>query len=364
MGMSAGYELTRRGLMTLLIDAFDPPHTMGSHHGEPRLIRHAYSGGPAYIKMALRADERWRELEATSGEKLLERSGVLNMADVGVYSFDDRLEDAIALGVYIDLIDAAEIRRLWPGIHVPEHFVGMYEPNAGYLYSEKCVSAYKKLALDAGATLLANTIVTGVKAENSFVTVQTKDDAYVAGQVILSAGAWFKTLEPFVRLPIRAVRKVVGWFETSDASFDAGFFPGFTLATDNGDYYGFPSIGGAGLKIGRHDTGIEWQPGEDIAQFGAYPEDEDDLRRTLEAIMPGAAGKLLKGTVCKYEFTPDDNFIIDSHPEHANVWLAGGFSGHGFKFSSVVGEILADLVEHRKSKQDLSLFKASRFVYK
>ncbi|MFC5653843.1 N-methyl-L-tryptophan oxidase [Paenibacillus solisilvae] len=362
MGMSAGYELARRGMKTLLIDAFDPPHPHGSHHGEPRLIRHAYSGGEAYVRMALRADERWLELEKLTGEKLLERSGVLNMADPAVYSYEVRREAASSFGVQVEWLSGQEIHKRWPNLTLPDHYRGMYEPDAGFLYSEKCVAAYKRLALEAGADWLPHTFVTGIKPEQGSVKVETEGETFAAGHVILSAGAWFKTLEPFITLPIRTIRKVVGWFETADDSFHSDVFPGFTLGGQDGVYYGFPSIDGAGVKIGRHDTGPDWKPGEIPAPFGAYPEDENDLRRVLENFMPGAAGKLLRSAVCKYEHTPDDDFIIDFHPQHPNVLLVGGFSGHGFKFASVVGEISADLIEHRKSGQDLQLFAVSRFA--
>lgn len=362
MGMSAGYHLASRGVKTLLIDAFDPPHTHGSHHGEPRLIRHAYHGGESYIRLALHADEKWRELEQLAGEKLLERSGVLNLADERHYSFEGRAADAEAAGVAVEMLDAAEIRRRWPELAVPDSFRGMYEPNAGYVYSEKCVAAYRRLALDAGATLLTNTFVRDVKvAGSAFAFVATPNEVYHADNVILCAGAWFSTLQPFVHVPVRPVRKAVGWFETKGGGFDAGRFPGFTLATEHGGYYGFPDIAGAGLKIGRHDGGIEWKPGEPLAPFGAYPEDEADLRRALDAFMPKAAGRLVRGAVCKYEMTPDEHFIIDANPAYPNVLLAGGFSGHGFKFASAVGEILADLVTKRETDHDLSLFSYWRF---
>lgn len=334
MGMSAGYELARRGHKVLLFDAFDPPHTAGSHHGETRLIRHAYHGGDTYVKLALRADELWRDVEAASGEKLLERSGVINFADPALYSYDVRKDAAETNQLRVEWLDAEEIRRRWPAITIPDHFKGMYEPNAGYLYSEKCVTAYKRLALQEGAAMLTDTLVTEVQAESSGITIRTKDDIFIAGQVILSAGAWFKTLGSIFTLPIRTVRKVVGWFETNSSNFDAGVFPGFSLVSKEGVYYGFPSIGRGGLKIGRHDTGTDWEPGQAAAPFGAYPEDEQDLRLALETFMPGAAGRLLQSAVCKYELTPDDNFIIDTHPQYANVIVAGGFSGHGFKFSS------------------------------
>jgi len=369
MGMSAGYELARRGLKTLLIDAFDPPHAEGSHHGDTRLIRHVYGGGPTYVKLALRADERWRELEEASGEKLLARTGVLNVADFERYGYADRFGDAREHGVPFEDLDADGIRERWPGVRVGPGFRAMYEPNAGVLFSDKCVAAYRRLAVAAGAELLTGTFVTDVRAEGGTATVRTDKGEFYAGHAILTAGAWFRTLEPFVRLPLRAVRKVVGWFEPvggagagGDGAFEAGRFPGFTYGDESGGYYGFPSFDGSGVKIGRHDAGLTWRPGEPVAPFGALPEDEGDLRRALEAFLPGAAGRLVRGAVCKYEMTPDDHFVIDVHPEHPNVLLAGGFSGHGFKFASAVGERLADRVETGDWGADLSLFSLARFA--
>lgn len=362
MGMSAGYELARRGQRTLLLDAFDPPHAMGSHHGEPRLIRHAYSGGRTYVEMALRADRLWTELEEESGEKLLERSGVANLSDPSVYRFEGRIEDALACGVETEILDADEIRRRWSGFQVPDNYVAMHEPNAGYLYSEKCVAAYKKLAIRAGAELKVNSPVTSIDPGTGFVAVSTKDETFLGSHVIVSPGAWFGAFSSLIDLPIRPVRKVVGWFEPRNDSFNAGSFPGFTFGTEHGGYYGFPSIDGAGVKIGRHDGGAEWKIGEQPAPFGHYPDDEGDLRRALDALLPSASGKLLRSAVCKYEFTPDDNFIIDVHPEHPNVLVAGGFSGHGFKFSSVVGELLANRVTSGEWGMNVGLFSATRFA--
>lgn len=361
MGMSAGYELSRRGLKTLLIDAFDPPHAQGSHHGDTRLIRHVYSGGPDYVKLALRADELWQELEGVSGEKLLERTGVLNLFDPSVYSYGDRFQYSAELGVPFEELSTEQVRDRWPSLRVPDSYRAMYEPNAGLLYSDKCVTAFRKLALQTGARLLTDTFVTRIEPSASFVTVHTDKGVYAASSVILSAGAWFRTLEPFVRLPIRAVRKVVGWFEPGTTAYDADRFPGFTFGDETGGYYGFPSVGGSGVKIGRHDTGGEWKPGEELAPFGTAPEDEEDLRRALDAFLPGAAGRLLRGSVCKYEHTPDEHFIIDRHPEHANILLAGGFSGHGFKFASVVGELLANRIELGRWGREIERFSVSRF---
>ncbi|MBJ6363727.1 N-methyl-L-tryptophan oxidase [Paenibacillus sp. GCM10012307] len=362
MGMSAGYHLARSGLRTLLIDAFDPPHQEGSHHGEPRLIRHAYHGGPAYIAMALRAHELWRELEELTRTELLVQSGVLNLSAESIYSYQQRVEDAQDLDLGIEYLNADEINKRWPVIQLTDDFKGLYEPRAGYLYSEQCVRSYRQAALAEGAELLTYAEVEHIEVNERFAAVRIKDGrTFYADHAILSAGAWFSTLKGFIDLPIRPVRKVVGWFEPSTSAFDADRFPGFTLNSPYGGYYGFPSIGGAGLKIGRHDTGEGWLPGQPLKPFGSLPEDEGDLRAALEAYMPQAAGTLLRGAVCKYEFTPDDDFIIDRHPQYPNVLLAGGFSGHGFKFSSVVGEILADLVNKGSTSLDISKFAVSRF---
>lgn len=362
MGMSAGYQLARQGMRTLLIDAFDPPHGEGSHHGEPRLIRHAYSGHPAYTDMAVRAHELWNELEQHAEEQLLVQSGVLNIADPALHSFADRIEEAARHGVHAEKLDAAEIGKRWKGLRLPEHFEAMYEPAAGYLQSEACVQAYKRLALAYGAELLTHTAVCGITARRNSVVVHTRNGKYHSARLILTAGAWFGTLSPFITLPVKAVRKTVGWFETGSAEFRSGRFPGFTLHDGIGAYYGFPDIGGAGLKIGRHDTGQEWKPGESFLPFGSLSEDEADLRETLGRYMPDACGRLLQGKACKYELTPDEDFIIDRHPHYPHIVVAGGFSGHGFKFASVVGEICTRLVMDEPPGQDIRPFALSRFA--
>jgi len=360
-GMSAGYYLARRGARVLMIDAFDPPHQEGSHHGETRLIRHAYKKGPAYIPMALRADELWQELEQETETTLLVRSGVLNIADPEHYSFRNRPEDARSYGVSVEMLDAAEMRKRWPGLALPDRFIGMYEPQAGYLYSERCISVYRRLAVAAGAKLVTRTPVLQISAEEEGVKVETEGGVFRAEKALVSVGAWFANLEPFISLPLQPLRIPVGWFETEPFHFQAGHFPGFTLHTAEGGYYGFPDMGGGGLKIGKHDGGREWRPGQEMVPFGTYAEDEGNFRRVLQTYMPKAAGRLLKSSVCRYEFTPDEDFIIDRHPAYPNVLLAGGFSGHGFKFASVIGEIAADLLLEGETRFDLSPFALSRF---
>nr|WP_255654424.1 N-methyl-L-tryptophan oxidase [Cohnella sp. REN36] len=361
MGMSSGHHLARRGLRTLLIDAFDPPHDQGSHHGDTRLIRHAYDGAAAYVSLALRADALWRELEEAAGTLLLHRTGVLNLAPEDSGQLRTKAARSAEFGLSAERLSAREIEARWPGFRPPQNFVGLYEPEAGYLSSERAVSAFRSQAVAHGAAILPYTRVESLQVADGRVSARTNNGTFHAEAVILSAGAWFKTLEPFISLPIRPVRKTVGWFEADASFYGDDRFPGFTYRGPEGEYYGFPSIAGSGLKIGRHDTGAAWNPGEALAPFGGLPEDEADLRRALDAFLPRASGRLLHSAVCKYEVTPDEDFIIDRHPAYANVLLAGGFSGHGFKFASVVGEILADLAATGASERDISPFSLQRF---
>ncbi|MEK8129252.1 N-methyl-L-tryptophan oxidase [Paenibacillus filicis] len=363
MGMSAGYYLAQRNLHVLLIDRFDPPHTSGSHNGDTRLIRHAYPGSLTYTEMALRSDQLWTELEEASGETLLVRSGVLNLGSEELSMIGEKKKRAQQFGLDVELVSAADISVRWPGIALPAGYAGVYERNAGYLFSEACVRAYRQQALALGAELLPNTAVTGIQAgTDGSVSVQTSSGTFSAKKAVVSLGAWFGGLEGLPPLPIRPVRKAVGWFEAPEALYDVAHFPGFTITDTSGaGFYGFPSVDGSGVKIGRHDRGQDWAPGQPFEPFGHYPEDEAELRAGLEALFPQAAGRLLRGAVCKYEFTPDEDFIIDLHPQNRNIVIAGGFSGHGFKFASAVGEIAADLLTEGRSRFDLSPFSLGRF---
>ncbi|GED72741.1 hypothetical protein BRE01_64430 [Brevibacillus reuszeri] len=234
IGISAGYQLAKRGLRILLIDLFDPPHQQGNHHGDTRLIRHAYSGGSAYIKLALQADQLWQELEELTQTQLLVRSGVMNVTDTKRISFAERIADATRLGVKVEHLQAEEISRRWPGFRLPETSEGMYEPEAGFLFSERCIAAYRSLALAEGAELLVHTPVERILVEEDGVRVQTHYGFHYASQLIISVGAWLQTLERFLALPVRFVRKTVGWFQTAPHSFHQDVFLGFTLETEYG----------------------------------------------------------------------------------------------------------------------------------
>ncbi|WP_409342908.1 N-methyl-L-tryptophan oxidase [Paenibacillus sp. MBLB4367] len=360
MGMAAGYYLTQRGADPLLIDAFDPPHSEGSHHGESRIIRHAYSMDDAYVPLALRAQRLWNELERDTG-RLFTKTGVLRVGSAGSAYLSEQAAAAARYNVPIEALSADEMARRWPGIRVPEGMAGHFEPEAGVLSPESCLCAYRMMAEVHGADLLMNTKVQNIRIGSRDATVVTAAGEFTAERLIVSAGAWTNRLLAGLRLPLLVLRKTVGWFQADEALFRSAAFPAFIINDASGDYYGFPSLNGSGLKVGRHDGGQRIAPDAPQLPFGFYEEDVKDLRRLLEAYFPQAsASKLLKGSVCKYTMTPDEHFIVDSHPEHPHVWIAAGFSGHGFKFASAIGEMLSQLACDGKSELDRSIFAMMR----
>jgi N-methyl-L-tryptophan oxidase len=226
------------------------------------------------------------------------------------------------------------------------------------------VSAYRKLAAMHGATLCTGATVTGVAWHGpDSVGVTTRDgERFAAQALIVCAGKWTGTLlaQLGIALPVTRVRKNFAWFGPAPG-FDADHFPGFGIMTEAGQFYGFPDLAGEGLKVGRHDGGQPVAAEAELAPFGAEPTDLGDLQGFLEQFLPGA-GTLRMGKICEYDVTPDEHFIIDTLPACPNVQVATGFSGHGFKFASAIGEALAERVTQGASRADLAPFSLGRFA--
>ncbi|MFJ3387877.1 MULTISPECIES: N-methyl-L-tryptophan oxidase [unclassified Lysinibacillus] len=359
MGMAAGYNLAKAGKNVLMLDAFNPPHEEGSHHGETRIIRFAYGEGASYVPFVKRAGELWKELAMLTDEALFLQTGVMNVGEEAHPFIQNVKTSAKLYDLSLEQYSASEAMEKWPGLSLPEDFVVCFEPTAGVLRVEDCISAYKKLAIEAGATLHTNEKVQNIKA-GEIVRVQTANNIYEAKHLIVTAGAWatelLQTMD--IAIPVTPTRKTFAWFEADEQLYHEEIFPAYCFEFADSMYYGFPSIDGAGLKLGRHDGGEAINPNDPLRPFDE--QDLIDLQNFINRFMP-KHGALKFGKTCKYSMTPDEDFIIDFLPEYRNIVIAAGFSGHGFKFSSAVGEVLADLTLNGKSKQDLSLFKLSRF---
>ncbi|NRD79791.1 N-methyl-L-tryptophan oxidase [Bacillus sp. BRMEA1] len=360
MGMAAGYYLSKLGMKVLLIDAHNPPHDKGSHHGETRIIRHAYGEGSQYVPLVLRAQQLWDQLEQESDMKLFLHTGVLCAGDPKSSFVKGAVDSGRKYTLPIEHLSKEEIEYRWRGFSLPEGFSGCYEPNSGVLFSEQCIAAFRKLGLENGMTYLPFTKVEKIEMNANGAVIQTDLETYFADFTIVSAGAWSGKIlkQTGLDLPLRPVRKTVSWVECSQELYDSQVFPAYTFDLLDAHYYGFPSINGSGVKVGRHDGGQPIDPDVQISPYGQS--DEEEIRSFLHKCLPNANGPLRKGSTCKYTLTPDEDFILDRHPEHQHLFIAAGFSGHGFKFSSVVGEIISQVITEGKTPFDLSSFKINR----
>jgi N-methyl-L-tryptophan oxidase len=361
MGMAAGYFLSKSGKKTLLLDSFNPPHNKGSHHGETRIIRYAYAEGEEYVPFILKAQELWNDLERATGKQLFIQTGVLSVG----YEESDFIQNIISsakkYSLPLDVIDSNEVHNRWSGITLPNDFIGCFEPTSGVLKCEESIKAYQELAELNGATILTNSRVRGISIRDDRVTIKTDEQTFYSDALVVSAGAWSGNLLSMLDLdiPLTPVRKTFAWFDANENIYNHNRFPAFAFETSQGLYYGFPSIDGFGLKVGRHDGGNQINPDEMMIGFGEIAEDEEDLVQFLNQYIPDIR-QLKYGKTCMYTLTPDDKFIIDLHPKYSNVAIAAGFSGHGFKFSSAVGQALSNLIISGKNEIDISQFSINR----
>ena len=361
MGSAAAYHLAKRGQKVLGLEAFEQNHANGSSHGEHRIIREAYFEAPEYVPLIQRAYTLWRELEDESGQDLLQITGGLLLGDPDSEVVTGSVESARQHGLAYELLQPDDVRQRFPGFHLPEGLVAVFEPNAGYLRPEACVSAYLELARTHGADLRFNEPVTGWEADDDGVTVTTASASYRAASLAIAAGPWTGELLAELDLPLTVVRIVNAHFGSTDPeTFDQRQCPIYIWEVPEGTYYGFPHIPGSGLKLGRHDR-HDPTTARTIDR-GVRDAEVDDLRNMLDLYMPGASGEVLKTLTCMYTVTPDLHFILDRHLRYPNVAYGCGFSGHGFKFASVIGEILADLAADGETSHPIGFLSAGRFV--
>ncbi len=357
VGAAAGWYATQAGLRVLMIDRAHPPHQDGSHHGETRIIRHACGEGACYVPMALRAQQLWDELEQQCGERIMQRSGVINLAPASSQFIQNVRQSAEQFTLPVELLSGEDVSRRWPQLTVPEGYIGIFEPKSGYLKSEEAVRQLIRLAREAGCAQLFNCAVNSIEEGDGLQRVHTDDGTYLSRKLLLSAGTWVKTLLP--DLPVTPVRKVFAWHQADGRYSENNRFPAFTVETPDGNhYYGFPAENNA-IKIGKHNGG---QPIHSPAQrtpFGSIAEDGSELFGFLRQFLPGV-GVCLRGQSCTYDNTADEDFIIDQ-PAGSQRLIITGLSGHGFKFATVLGEIAAQFAQNKPAKFDLSPFSSSRF---
>ncbi|MDZ7360551.1 MAG: N-methyl-L-tryptophan oxidase [candidate division KSB1 bacterium] len=366
MGSAAAYHLAKRRQRVLGLDRFAPPHTFGSSHGETRIIREAYFEHPLYVPIVQRAYENWAELEHEAGQKLFQQTGGLMIGPPEGILVTGAQRSAQLHRLSHELLTAKEICRRFPAFQPSDEMVAVSEPRAGILFPERCIAAHLKLAQRYGATLQFDEPAIKWEREGEGVRVITAKDEYVTQHLLIAAGAWINRLIPELALPLQVERQVLLWFmpQIHPAYFSPQNCPIYIWEhTPNRFLYGFPDLGTGyarrGVKVGIHHEGESTDP--DLVRREVGADDIAAMRAILRRIMPAIDTAPHASAVCLYTNTPDANFLIDFHPSHPQVLLASICSGHGFKFSSAVGEILADLLLEGCSRFDLSLFQLARF---
>jgi len=362
MGTAAAAELARRGRRVLGLEQFNIAHDRGSSHGQTRIIRKAYYEHPCYVPLLHRAYERWYDLEQRQGKHLFTTCGLLSIGAPESELVSGVRRSAAEHALPVDHLSADDLRRRFPQFRYGYDVAGILEKEAGFLYVEDCVRAHAEEARRLGATLHHNEPVVSWEATATGVTVQTAGRQYHAARLVITAGAWASRVLADLGLPLTVRRKALLWLATADDQrFRRDVFPLFMSEQPTGFYYGFPVLDGHGLKVARHDGGlIVDDPAAVDRSLNA--EDEHDIRTFLSSHLPEVNGPVRHAKICLYTLTPDQHFILDVHPAHPHVALAAGFSGHGFKFASAVGEILADLADRGTTSLPIDMFRLGRFA--
>jgi sarcosine oxidase len=361
MGSSAIHNLAKRGQKVLGIEQFDIPHAEGSSHGVNRIIRLAYYEHPSYVPLLRRAYEMWSEIETIANEKLLYKTGSIDTAPSGHEVFEGSLESCLLHGIPHEVLNYRQINERFPGYRMPPGHMGLLQQDGGFVLSERSIVAYVNAAIAEGAEVHARETVASWEPEGQGVRVFTDRAEYTADRLVITAGAWAAGMVPSLEELAVPERQVLAWLQPEEpALFIPEVFPVFNAYFEEGRYYGFPMFGIPGFKIGRYHH-FEEVVDPDHVERNVTVEDEEILREAAAKYFPKANGTLMTLKTCMFTNTPDGHFIIDVVPGNPQVSVAAGFSGHGFKFASVVGEILGDLAINGKTNHDIDLLKIDRF---
>jgi sarcosine oxidase len=362
MGSQALLHLARRGLRVAGFDRFAPPHAFGSSHGKSRIIREAYFEDPRYVPLVQRAYALWADLEAATGTTLLRQTGGVCYGPPDGVLVQGARRSAELHGLPHEVLDADALRRRYPVLIPEPSWEGVVEPRAGMLAPEACIGAALQVAERVGARIHRDEPVHSWRVDGDAVTVTTTKGTYRAARLVLSTGAWMGEVLRDLSLPLTVQRNVLFWFTAADraADFAPDRFPVFLGELGDGTmWYGFPDTGD-GVKVAFHQHGaVATADGVDRT---VSPGEVEAMRARLARHLPAANGALRETAVCVYTNTPDEHFVIDRHPSAPAVIVASPCSGHGFKFSSAIGEVLADLATDRAPAFDLSPFSLARFA--
>ena len=360
MGSAAVYHLACSGAKTLVLEQFSRGHAFGSSHGDSRIIRLAYEK-QFYVELMKSAYTEWRNLEAASGKKLLFNTGGVTITAKGndyIVGLRNSLE---AAGVESEWWDGRRVSDQFPQFQIDDDVCVLWQEDTGFLYASECVTTHLRLAESYGAEIRESTCVTDIDWQSSVPEVIVNGESFRGRKVIVTAGPWTSSVLGKLELPLTVTRQQVVYFRPTDVNlFQPGKFPVFIEITQGEFIYGIPVFRLDGVKVARHGLGEKVSPDTcDRTPGAGYVE---HLRSYLKARIPDAAGEMLQAQVCLYTETPDGDFIIDRHPDCPHLIVAAGFSGHGFKFCSLMGRILSEMTSSGQTSFDLEPFRIARFL--
>lgn len=376
MGSAAAYRLAERGLRVLGLDRYRAGHDQGSSHGSSRITRQAYFEDPAYVPLLLRAAELWPQIEADSGRTVVLWTGGVMVGRPDSRTVSGSLRSAQEWDLPHELLDAAEIRRRFPTMTPADDEIALFEQRAGLVIPEESVAAHLTLAARAGAELHHEEPALSWRADGDGVEVRTPVGRYTAGQLAICPGPWAPELLAGLGVPFSVERQVQYWWSPAAGPkrFRAERHPIYIWeAADGRQFYGFPSfddpvgrtadgvkVGADWIKVAMFRRGEATTP--ETIDRTVHPDEVAAMRDFVQPRLPDLPGTLRDAKTCMYTNTPDEHFVIARHPTRDRVVVACGFSGHGFKFVPVVGEIVADLVAEDRTSMPIGLFDPARFA--
>jgi sarcosine oxidase len=362
MGSATAYHLASKGIDTLGLEKYDIPHAMGSSHGVTRIIRKAQYEHPAYVPLVQRSYDLWRELESETGRDLLHITGGIDAGPPESPVFTESKRSSELHEIDHEILTGDEVNERFPGYDIPSDHRAVYQPDSGFLVPEQSIIAYVEAAQAMGADIRAREPVAEFEVQaDDRVRVTTSKGTYEADKLVLTAGAWARQFLPDFEDQVVPVRQVLAWLQPSDPElFDASNFPVFVHGTKDNHYYGFPQHDVPGFKFGKFNH-MEEIVDPDEMDREPRPDDEELLRSYARQNFPKGSGPTMQLSTCMFTNTPDEHFILDTLPEHPQITVGAGFSGHGFKFASAIGEILADLATTGDTSHEIDLFSIDRF---
>src|SRR5438105_1889790 len=370
MGSSACYHLAQRDCKILGLKQFDITHEFGAHAGQSRIIRKAYFENSNYVPLLHKAYQNWKTLEEETGTRVYFPTGLVYFGPRDHVLMQGVKRSASLYNIAIESVDSSTAAKRFPTFNIPKDFEILFEVDAGFVSPEKAIRQFAQQAIRNGAEIRTREKALDWKKEGDDIVVVTDKNIYRCKKLIVTAGAWAGKMISALSDKIKITRQFVAWINPKKWNdFELGTFPCWLMADNStpGCYYGFPILplsqfgGPVGFKLAHHYPALQTDPDDVNRQM--MTSDKEDLRYVLDKYLPGCFESFLSYKICLYANSPDEDFIIDKLPGYEDqVAVACGFSGHGFKFASIIGEILADLAIDGKTALPIDFLRINRFL--